>query len=271
MRFSLLLIAMLVSLSAIASEPAGEEALAIAQSYIRGAHEGDPYAQHVASDMYWKGWGVEQNERLAKQWLEASAGQNYAPAIFELGRRKIFGEGYPRAVDDAKKLLESAVSLGSSEANVLLGTYYLGINFEEGPGDSELGRQYLLDASNAGNHFGSYYLGLMYEFGLEPNPNEFGEINFKQAINWYTKAAEALNYFAAGRLGLIYALPENYNLNMEKAYFWFKVAEKLGSRDWKGIMVDVELKLNAGARSRIGKEVESWESIHKHAKQAGTG
>lgn len=269
MKLRILFIALLASCIVNAKELTKSESLAIAQSYIRAAHEGDPYAQLVASDMYRQGWGVEHNEKLSNQWLEASASQNYAPAISELGRRKIFGEGYPRKTDEAIKHLELAASLGASEANVLLGTYYLGIKFEHEPLDKELGQETLLAAYNSGNSFGAYYLGFMYEFGLEPNPISYEEINFSQAIHWYTKAAEQQNSFAAGQLGLIYALPQNYNLNMEKAYFWFKVAENLGAKDWAEFRIDVELQLNSGARSKVTTKVENWLLIHNKSKQQG--
>ena len=257
---------MILSSTASSVEPSPDEKLDVAQSYIRAANNDDPAAQFLASNLFWNGWGVQKNDRLARGWLEKSAAQSYPEAILELGRRKLTGDSYELDVDQGLALVLRSSDLGVVHADVILGAYYLGLYSNNSLIDSEKGKVFLLKASSLNSSQAMYYLGLMYELGREPDVSMESDINYERSIYWYTQSAEKLNTFSIGRLGLIYALPQNDNLDWEKAYFWFKVAQKLDYNYWSDYMVNAELNLNSGSRTVVKKKVEQWLNIHSKIK-----
>lgn len=263
LKKTILVSALLLSIRCFAADPTAEELNQAAISYLRAAQAGDAHAQLYMSYAYWNSWGVPQNHKIAKRWLEKSVTQNYPLAILDLGQRKIMGNGYNRDVTEAISLLKQATELGVSDAHVSLGAYYLGFNSPDDVIDNRLGMDYLLKAKSLGNSNAMMYLGLMYQSGLEPDAKPDSELDLEQAIYWHTKAAEQLNIYAIGNLGFIYSHPGLNNIDSKKAYFWFQVAKMLGINEWSKNMIEVELRISQVSRNEMKAKAEDWVKIYK--------
>ena len=71
---------MKVAIDAIENEQF-KSALASVEPFVR---DGNPHAQRILAEMYEHGWGVEKDEKAAKELLRIAADQNEHLSQFEL-------------------------------------------------------------------------------------------------------------------------------------------------------------------------------------------
>lgn len=99
-----------------------------AGQYRKAAENGDAEAQHILSEMYECGYGVEKDEAEAVKWLMKSAGNGRADAQFTLGTRYESGLGVRQDREEAVRLYRAAADQGLAAAQRFLGDMYEGGN-----------------------------------------------------------------------------------------------------------------------------------------------
>ena len=75
--------------------------------------------------MHLFGYGTYTSSKDAIYWLQKSAAQNNATALYNLAILWIEGHGYPRNLEKGAELLSKAAELGLSGAQFNLGLMYL--------------------------------------------------------------------------------------------------------------------------------------------------
>lgn len=98
-------------------------------------------------------------------------------------------------------------------------SYYAGNNYEDAfecfKKEAEI---------EGGNPAAKNYLGYMYQFG------QGVEQNYKEAANWYKKAAESGNVFAMNNIGLLYKNGNGVEKSDKEAEYWFNRSSNSGMR-----------------------------------------
>ena len=109
-----------------------------AGQYRKAAENGDAEAQHILSEMYECGYGVEKDEAEAVKWLMKSAGNGRADAQFTLGTRYESGLGVRQDREEAVRWYRKAAELGDAAAQNNLGTCYaMGEGVEKDEAEAE--------------------------------------------------------------------------------------------------------------------------------------
>jgi uncharacterized protein len=164
----------------------GEHQLAF-RVFMACAIAGDSQAQYNAAMMMRSG---ESNPDLtpnpfgARVFLEQSASQGFAQAIYVLGKEYDLGSpAFQRDIDHATELFRDAALLGHVDAQVDLGTQYLLGRGGVSQDDETAARWYELAAY--GGHWGAQYLiASMYEHGNGVDRDE------STALKWYERAKQ---------------------------------------------------------------------------------
>lgn len=159
-------------------------------------------AQAELAYAYYKGYGVEQDYKLAKEWFKKSAGQGNARAQNYLGLiyykqgininksedNKNLLDICAESVNDlyirvAKYWLEKSAEQHNSDAEFNLGIIY----YEASKLEKNCKKAFELFEKSAkqGNSKAQFYLGKMYQYG------DWGKPDIKKAKFWYLKAIES--------------------------------------------------------------------------------
>ncbi len=190
-------------------------------------------------------------------WLEAAAGQGYAPAENALGLAYYRGTGVPVNVDLAEfwfyKAAKQGDSGGTNNLGVLndklgdgskQGTYQvalwflraasqgfavaqnnLGLAYQKGYGvswDSEKAATWFRRAASQGNVDAENNLGYEYMNGLGV------KTDYAKAAHWLKKAAARQNVAAQYNLGMLYKNGQGVKKNDVRAVFYFRQAANAG-------------------------------------------
>lgn len=91
---------------------------------LPAAHKGHKKAQYRMGRCHDKGYGVEENDLLARQWYEKSAAQGYAKAQYQLGRCYKKGKGTKKDKVKAFQYFSLAAKQGHAKAQFALGECY---------------------------------------------------------------------------------------------------------------------------------------------------
>ena len=86
--------------------------------------EGSAEAQNILGVAYLNGDGVEQNFKLAFEWLEKSAAQNHIWGLYNLGVMYFCGYAVQKDVVKASELFHKSVELGNLQQAFKLGDLY---------------------------------------------------------------------------------------------------------------------------------------------------
>ncbi|MEO8673775.1 MAG: tetratricopeptide repeat protein [Tahibacter sp.] len=160
-----------------------EDAALSAQWYRRAAEQGYALAQYQLGLAYQDGRGVVQNYQTAARWYGEASAQNFADAMNNLGAIYSRGQIGPQDEARAAKLYRQASDLGDPQAS-----YNLAIDYANGTGVgknlAESARLYLL-AANGGFVQAQVEVADNYENGRGVPKDE------AQALVWYKKAATA--------------------------------------------------------------------------------
>lgn len=82
--------------------------------YRAGAKAGHAASQYKLSQAYAEGRGVMQSTPKSIEWLRKAAEQSNSKALFSLGQRLLVGDGLPKDVAEAERLLVLAEEHGSN-------------------------------------------------------------------------------------------------------------------------------------------------------------
>jgi len=156
------------------------------------------FAQYRLANLYEYGHGVEKNLTTAMQWYHLSAAQGYKDAHAKLGWAYLAESGVKKNVQTALYHLNAAIEGDKPIAGAydILSTLYKEGDDGVEP-DYQKSFEYLVLGAENGNMYSQYKLGVCYEkgdFDYQVSPD------IKQAIEWYSKAAEQGEERAAAAL-----------------------------------------------------------------------
>lgn len=221
--------------------------------YLKQAKQGHIVSQYWVGDMLDKGEDIEEDKEEAFSWFMKAAENGYAPAQYKLGCMYYNGIGID--VDRNKSFYWY---LKSAEQGVVESQYWVGNMLDKGEGvkeDRKEAYNWYMKAAQQGHlnaqyklkvYFGEYNykvvennhfetlkekaeqgvedaqleLGNMYENGLEV------EQDYKEALNWYMKAAELMSEFAVLKVGEFYLNGYGVEANSDEAFEWYMKAEQ---------------------------------------------
>jgi len=165
---------------------AGEPKLAF-RIFMACAIDGDSSSQYSAAMMMRSGESTEDgtpNLFGARVFLEQSASQGYAQAIYALGKEYDVGSpAFPHDLVRATEMFRKAALLGHVDAQVDLATQYL-LGRGGVPQDDEAAAHWYERAARAGHWGAQYLIASMYENGNGVGRDE------QVALQWYERAGQ---------------------------------------------------------------------------------
>ena len=195
----------------------------IAEKALEAAKGGDAGLQFVVGGMYMLGDGFEQNYEEAVKWFEKAAAQGLVDAKFFLGSMYECGEGVEKNYDTAFKWFKEAADLGDKEAMGILNDWdhvrekrFAGCSLER-----------IMEFAKQGEAEAMFAVGCKYFYG---DYYEDIEVNYKEALNWFLKAADKGYAEAAHYIGNMYLDGKGVDKNYGNALLWWQKAEKSGFR-----------------------------------------
>ncbi|MCP4042908.1 MAG: sel1 repeat family protein, partial [Gammaproteobacteria bacterium] len=164
---------------------------------LAAAEDGNAYRQYLVGIYYTEGrQGLEPDINVARRWFEASAAQNYVPAIYRLGDIHRHGDGVERDMGKAISLFRQAAEGGSYAARNAMGDLYRDSDGVEKDMDEALA--WYRRAAEAGYAPAQRNMGLMMAGGLGM-PRDY-----HSAMRWYRKSVEQGDPLAANNMGIMY-------------------------------------------------------------------
>ena len=161
----------------------------------KSAKQRDAQGQCVLGFCYYKGIGVEADDKLAFHWFKKSAEQGCAMGQAYLGYCYRYGIGVEENSKLAFQWTKKSAEQGDSNGQYGLGwCYAFGYGVEETPKQAF---QWYRKSAEQGHVLGQYWLGFCYENGIGT------EANIELAVQWYRKASEQGNADAKKALDAI--------------------------------------------------------------------
>ena len=232
---------------------------------MASAREGNKDAILLLASCYRHGWGIKKDSQKAFYWYKKGAEAGDASCMLSLANCYLEGFGTKKDPDQSFFWCKKAAKTGDPISMVTLGTVY-----EDGEitkADPERAFYWYKRAADLGNEDGlmqqarccrdgigtdqnweeafacikklaekgnaiaMFNLALMYQYGkgTEENPEE--------AFNWYSKAAMAGD--ADGSYMTGWCIENSYGIK-NPALYWYKLAEKLGSKEAKEAIQRIE-------------------------------
>jgi TPR repeat protein len=155
--------------------------------FMACAIDGDSSSQYSAAMMMRSGESTEDgtpNLFGARVFLEQSASQGYAHAIYALGKEYDVGSpAFPHDLILATEMFRKAALLGHVDAQVDLATQYL-LGRGGVPQDDEVAALWYEHAARAGHWGAQYLIASMYEHGNGVGRDELA------ALQWYERAGQ---------------------------------------------------------------------------------
>lgn len=190
-----------------------EEAIKL---YEAAAAQGVSQAQYQLSKLYYRGLGVEKDEKRSFDLCRQAAMNGNVKAQVDLGDKFLKESGTEKNVAQAVLWYKAAAEQGDDVAQNYMGQYYLG--YYGGNINKEEALHWFIKSAKQGNSDANYYIGNIY--------SENGE--WAEATEYYQKAADKGQADALFKLGFMYwygyfALPKN---TVEGMNLLKKAAEK---------------------------------------------
>ena len=259
--------------------------------YFKAAKQGDAEAQLRLGFFYFNGHVVSKDQKKAASLYAKAARQGHAEAQRQLADSYFMGDGIPEDRKKANILYFNAAKKGNVDAQYCLANNYLkGDGVIKNPNKA---LNWYARAAELGNAYAQYYIGSAYftgdgvpknykkaqhwlsksiKQGLDPGMDDacyfLGKsydrggyevlANKKEAVYWYTKAAELGDRASQVRLGEIYFKgAEGVPIDMEKSNYWRTKADgpqnkRITASEWVESQL-IEMGANASAIALITK------------------
>jgi TPR repeat protein len=194
----------------------------------KAAKAGNPMAMYDTGLNYEYGQGVQQDIKIALQWLQKSAEAKFAPAYTELGNIYNFGSyGIERDQKKSFEYYEKGAELGENKSKAALADFYIEGKLVEK--DLDKARSLYQEAfSNIqekavieNDVSAQFWLGTIYNGGL---PILNINIDYNQAAEWFQKAAKNNFDYAKNNLGIMYMHGLGVAQDYKKAFELFMEA-----------------------------------------------
>ena len=219
------------------NDPRGEESIEILHRLQYCAERGDKRCQNQLGLWYLHAVGTEQNSRLAFEWFEKAAEQDYASAFGNIGNLYHKGLGVERDEQKAAHYFKEGADRKHSACQYRLGNCYLkGIGVDI---DKDIAFSLFMDSSLQGYAPAMFALYLCYLNGWGTEKNENVAIKYlKKAV----KEKHAKSCYILGgycQLGKLVDKNEQESLKLyvDSAKLGYALAqEKLGDIYRKGLL-----------------------------------
>ncbi len=220
------------------------------------ADSGDAEGQALYGVALLNGWGVEENNEAAVEWLDKASKAGNAIGQTYLGGCFYYGSGVETNLTKAIELWNTAADKGSAEAQSCLGTcYYSGEGVEQ---DYAEAVKWFRKAAEQGNAEAQNRLGACYYNG------EGVEQDYTEALKWFRMAVEQENISAQAWIGYCYYNGSGVEKDLAEAVKWYRKAADQGS-------VPVQSELGACYYNGDGVEQDYAEAVKWFCKAADQG
>ncbi|KAK8835369.1 hypothetical protein M9Y10_025134 [Tritrichomonas musculus] len=162
----------------------------------------------MLGDIYYYGYGVEQDYLKSKDFYEKSSDSDNAEGLVKLGDLYYHGYGVKQDYLKAKDYYEKAANFNYTKAfNKLGDIYYYGYGVEQNYLKS---RDFYAKSSDSNDSYAHFCLGDLY------SNNEKFEVDFQKAINYFMKSIniqrgeQIVSYIRADNITQISFNPNNY-------------------------------------------------------------
>lgn len=180
----------------------------------------EPAVQYNLGVAYHFGWGVEQDNKIAFDWMLKSAENFWSPAKRNIGMAYFLGKIVEQDDEKAFKYWNDAAEC-DTEAQFLLGIAYAnGIGVEKNMGKAI---SCLKDAAQLHHPMALYYLGNHY-YGASKGSRELGYR--KKVFDLWHQAAEQNIAEAQRNLGCAYYEGYGVQQNYDEAIRWWELASE---------------------------------------------
>lgn len=156
----------------------------------------NPIAEFIWYGLFSVGYNNYITASDAINFLERSAGQNYIPAIIELGLEYYTGKIIQQNKSKGIDLWKKAENMGSKEAGIRIRTSYIFDDF--GSSNLKANINYLYAASEQGSVLAQVALAYCFENGIGKKASE------ADAVKYYRYAAQRGNRYAYDELKRMY-------------------------------------------------------------------
>ena len=193
----------------------------------RGAELNHSGCQAGLSKLYYFGLGVGQDYKKAFSFAQKSADQGDVDGMRRLGICYRFGNGTRRNIPQAIEYFKRAIEQNDVRSMVCLGDIR---HYDEGFKNMSEAVGLYKRAAKLGDGKAMSELGCCYFVGFESYHNGAEETpDYKTAVSWFRKAADAGN--AEGQLSLGYCYENGLGVakNPHDAFKWYKLAADQGN------------------------------------------
>jgi len=184
--------------------------------YTKAAEQGDGFAQSMLGIFYSNGV-VPEDEIKSAYWYKKAAEQGDAFSQDQLGNCYAYGYGLPQDDKQAVYWIRKAVKQGNADAQNRLGVCYSDGSFGVRK-NRKKASELFLKAAIQGHAGAQGNLGSALD----------ADGDTKQAIYWWTKAAEQGYDVPQMILASVYFTGDGVRKNNNKAFYWYKKAAAQG-------------------------------------------
>ena len=226
------------------------------------AEDGIPEAKYYLSSFYEQGIAVDRQLESAFALCADAAKTGLAIAQTRLGWFYQEGIGVSVDLNQAVYWYELAAQQNEDTAQLQLGVLLTGK-----PGvkkDFERAKSYFVAAAKQGNVRAAHNAGIMYQMDIRPAGQKSPRWSAtKEALRWFTHAAEQGYAKSQFELGNMYALAIGLPRSYEQAMFWYTLAGENGHPEADKRRFSIELNLDAAHRAKIRQRLQDWRSKHE--------
>jgi TPR repeat protein len=181
--------------------------------------QGNAVAKYKLAELYFRGLGVSQDDRMAAILYEAAAEQNVLYAQQNIAVMYVNGRGVNRDFTKAVYWFRKAALQGDAFAQLSLGNRYL--NGEGVAEDYKEALSWFTKAADQGYAPAYYVTGMMYLHGKGVQQD------YSEAVAWMRKPAESGYPPAQRQLGFAYLYGQGTKRDVVQAYKWLVISEEL--------------------------------------------
>jgi TPR repeat protein len=188
------------------------------------AKSNNAIAQHMLAICYYYGHGVEINKSSALFWFREASDKSFAKSLMMAGLMLMNGEGIEKSIDESLLYLEKAARSDDAYSCRLLGGIFAGeINEFESKTDLPKAIEYFEMGANLED------AGCMQRLAYFINEeNLYSNEGAVRALELNVRSAELGNTDAAFNAGLAYVHGRGAEVNIDKAFKWYKAAASAG-------------------------------------------
>ena len=185
--------------------------LALLEKY---ADQGNGDAQGYLGDVYWHGYGVEENDTKAVQLFRLAIAQGHIGSQYNLGKAYLRGIGVEQNLTKAMQLLKSSADQGHAKGQAWTGyCYVLGKGTAK---DCEKGLYYLKLGVKAEDSTAINILARFYTDG------ECADKDLNKGLALLKRAVDEGQVYAMANLAQYYEKGWVVEKDIEKAIYWYK-------------------------------------------------